>query len=77
MNVLTHFWKNAINFTGKSTWKESIKGIIANLILIILLYIIPLLAPVTWEQPILNVIELFQLISIVPTVAAIVRAIKR
>lgn len=76
MKLIIHFWQQAFNFKQKISWREALSRILANLILIIILYFIALIAPPSWEEPIAYFVQIYTIISIVPTITAIISAIK-
>lgn len=76
MKLIINFWQQAFNFKQKISWREALSRILANLILIIILYFIALIAPPSWEKPIAYFVQIYTIISIVPTITAIISAIK-
>lgn len=76
MKSIINFWQQAFNFKQKISWREALSRILANLILIIILYFIALIAPPSWEEPIAYFVQIYTIISIVPTITAIISAIK-
>ena len=76
MKSLINFWQQAFNFKQKISWRQALSRILANLILIIILYFIALIAPPSWEEPIAYFVRVYTIISIVPTITTIISAIK-
>ncbi len=76
MKLIINFWQQAFNFKQKISWREALSRILANLILIIILYFIALIAPPSWEEPIAYSVQIYTIISIVPTITSIISAIK-
>ncbi len=76
MKSLINFWRQAFNFKQKISWRQALSRILTNLIFIIILYGIALIAPPSWEGPIAYFIQVYTIISIVPTITTIIRAIK-
>jgi len=76
MKSLINFWQQAFNFKQKISWHLAISRILANLIFIIILYFIALIAPPSWEEPIAYFVQVYTIISIVPTITTIISAIK-
>lgn len=73
---LIYFWQQAFNFKQKISWHEALSRILTNFIFIIILYFIALIAPPSWEEPIAYFVQIYTIISIVPTITAIISAIK-
>ena len=76
MKSLIQFWQQAFNFKQKISWCEALSRILTNLIFIIILYFIALIAPPSWEEPIAYFVQVYTIISIVPTITTIISAIK-
>lgn len=76
MRSLIQFWQQTFNFKQKIGWRLALSRILTNLIFIIILYFIALIAPPSWEEPIAYFVQVYTIISIVPTITAIISAIK-
>lgn len=76
MKSLIQFWQQSFNFKQKISWGQAFTRILTNLIFIIILYFIALIAPPSWEEPIAHFVQVYTLISIVPTIITIISAIK-
>ena len=76
MKLFIHFWQQAFNFKQKISWRQASSRILTNLIFIIILYFIALIAPPSWEEPIAYFVQVYTIISIVPTITTIISAIK-
>lgn len=76
MKSLINFWQQAFNFKQKISWRQASSKILTNLIFIIILYFIALIAPPSWEEPIAYFIQVYTIISIVPTITTTISAIK-
>ena len=76
MKSLIHFWQQAFNFKQHLSWREALSRILTNLIFIIILYFIALIAPPSWEEPIAYFVQVYTIISIVPTITIIISAMK-
>ena len=58
------------------SWREALSRILTNLIFILIIYFIALIAPPSWEEPIAYFVQVYTIISIVPTITTIISAIK-
>ncbi|GMR71072.1 hypothetical protein NUITMVRA1_17500 [Aerococcus viridans] len=76
MKLIINFWQQTFNFKHKIGWRLALSRILTNLIFIIILYFIALIAPPSWEEPIAYFVQIYTIISIVPTITAIISAIK-
>ena len=76
MKSLINFWQQAFNFKQQISWRQASSRILTNLIFMIILYFIALIAPPSWEEPIAYFVQVYTIISIVPTITTIIRAIK-
>src|SRR5699024_1816862 len=76
MKLFIHFWQQAFNSKQKISWREALYRFLSNLIFIIILYFIALIAPPSWEEPIAYFVQVYTIISIVPTITTIISAIK-
>jgi len=76
MKSLIQSWQQAFNFKQKISWRQALSRILTNLIFIILLYFIALIASPSWEEPIAYFVQVYTIISIVPTISTIISAIK-
>lgn len=76
MKLFIHFWQQAFNFKQKISWREALSRILTNLIFIIIIYFIALIAPPSWEEPIAYFVQVYTIISIVPTITTIISSIK-
>lgn len=76
MKLLIQFWQHAFNFKQKISWRQALSRILTNLIFIIILFFIALIAPPSWEEPIAYFVQVYTIISIVPTITTIISAIK-
>ena len=76
MKLFIHFWQQAFNFQQKISCREALSRFLTNLIFIIILYFIALIAPPSWEEPIAYFVQVYTIISIVPTITTIISAIK-
>ena len=76
MKLFIHFWQQAFNFKQKISWREALSRFLTNLIFIIILYFIALIAPPSWEEPIAYFVQVYTIISIVPTITTIISSIK-
>ena len=76
MKLFIHFWQQAFNFKQKISWREALSRFLTNLIFIIILYFIALIAPPSWEEPIAYFVQVYTIISTVPTITTIISAIK-
>lgn len=76
MKSLIHFWQQAFNFKQHISWREALSRILTNLIFIIILYGIALIAPPSWEEPIVSLARIYSTVSIIPIFTTIISAIK-
>lgn len=76
MKSLIQFWQQSFNFKQQISWRQALSRILTNLIFIIILYFIALIAPPSWEEPIAYFVQVYTIISIVPTITTIISAIK-
>lgn len=70
-------WKNIGNLKCKGSWKEFIVFLAITLLINILLYLSALLFfPIDLENIMIDIITLFQFLSIVPFISLIIRILK-
>ncbi|AMC00471.1 hypothetical protein HMPREF0061_1450 [Aerococcus viridans ATCC 11563 = CCUG 4311] len=76
MKSFINFWQQTFNFKQKISWRQASSRILKNLIFIIILYFIALIAPPSWEEPIAYFVQVYTIISIIPTITTTISAIK-
>lgn len=77
MRSLIRFWQQAFNFKQKISWRQALSRVLTNLIFIIILYVIALIAPPSWEEPIAYFVQVYTIISIIPIITTIISALKQ
>ncbi|MCJ0951545.1 hypothetical protein [Mammaliicoccus sciuri] len=71
-----NFWKQTFDYKNKSSFRDLLVCMFVNIIILVLIMALGVIAPITWENSIVNLYYIVLVLMIFPMIALIVRVIK-
>ncbi len=71
-----NFWKQTFDYKNKSSFRVLLVCMFVNIIILVLIMVLGVIVPITWENSIVNLYYIVLVLMIFPMIALIVRVIK-
>lgn len=73
LSVYHRYWKNSLNFSGKSPVQDLLVVLGLNLAFLAIAYLVAVLLPPSWENLAASLINLAKILIFLPAIAMVVR----
>lgn len=76
MRKYINYWKKTFDYKSVSKLSEFFSALLGNILILVILNILGIFIPITWENGLVNLIYIIQVAMIFPTISLLVRLIK-